>query len=276
MRQQSRVNKPRIADIPFPTVERPLEPPPGFVERAAEAGISFDAGDLERLGRFLALMLGANEVVNLTAVTDPGEAWERHILDSLTLLAVLGDLPEGARVIDVGTGGGLPGLPLAIAAPRLRFTLLDATGKKIRFVEHAARELGLGNVEAVQGRAEEEGAMGSARRGAYDAVVSRAVGRLPTLLELTTPFAKSGEEIARSEGAEGEGAGGIIALVKGQQADEELAEAKGALHLLHCRHAGTVETPTGRIVVIEKLRRTPKVYPRGNGEPKRRPLGVER
>jgi 16S rRNA (guanine527-N7)-methyltransferase len=92
-------------------------------------------------------------------------------------------------------------------------------------------------------------------------VVSRAVGRLATLLELTVPLAK---------------VGGLIVLTKGQKADEELAEAKQTLHMLHAAHAGTVDTPTGRLVVIEKLRDTPKMYPRGDGEPKRSPLGVGR
>jgi 16S rRNA (guanine527-N7)-methyltransferase len=90
-------------------------------------------------------------------------------------------------------------------------------------------------------------------------VVSRAVGRLVTLLELTVPLAR---------------VGGLIVLTKGQKADEELAEAKQALHLLHAAHAGTVDTPTGRLVVIEKLRDTPKAYPRGDGEPRKVPLGV--
>jgi len=266
---------PKTADITFPRADHPLDPPPGFVDQAAALGIAFDEGDLDRLGRYLALLIAANEVVNLTAVKDPAEAWTRHILDSLSLLAVLADLPDGARVIDVGTGGGLPGVPLAIAAPRLRFTLLDATGKKIRFLEHAVRELGLANAEPVQARAEEAAGYNAPMRGAFDAVVSRAVGRLPTLLELTVPFARAAEDAPRPNAGE-PAPGGLIALVKGQQADEELAEAKQAMHLLHAAHAGTIDTPTGRIVVVEKLRKTPRQYPRPNGEPKRRPLGAAR
>lgn len=233
-------------------------------------GIDFEPGDLDRLGRFLAMLLAANETMNLTAIKDPAEAWTRHVADSLTLLPALAQLSAGSRVIDVGSGGGLPGLPLAIVLPHLRFTLLDSTGKKAEFVRRAAAALGLSNVEVIADRAERlahdrgaravEGRAGG-HREAYDAVIARAVGRLPTLLELTVPFAKVGAPLL---------------LIKGEQADAEVAEAKGALHLLKASHVQTIATPTGRIVVIEKGAATPKLYPRADGEPKRVPLGVER
>jgi 16S rRNA (guanine527-N7)-methyltransferase len=231
-------------------------------------GLSFEPAEIERLGRFLAMLLEANRVANLTAIVHPEEAWERHILDSLTLLPLLAELPPGARVLDLGTGGGLPGVPLALCMPALSFTLVDATEKKTRIVRASVEALGLSNADVVAGRAEALGhvlgcKVGNERTGAFreafDAVVSRAVGRLATLSELAVPFAK---------------VGGLCLLIKGAKADEELAEAKGALHLLHAAHAGTVETPTGRIVVIEKLRATPRDYPRRDGEPKRSPLGV--
>ncbi len=260
----------------FPGGLTALVPPAGFVEGARAFGVEFEPADLERLGGYLALLLAGNEVVNLTAVRDAEEAWTRHVLDAMTLLPVLAEAEaegESLRVLDVGTGGGLPGLALACVLPEVSFTLLDATEKKCAFCRHAARELGLERVSVVHGRAEaaahergvrqdsggiarREGAM----RGGFDVVVSRAVGRLATLSELTVPFAR---------------VGGLCALVKGAKAEEELEEAKAALHLLHATHAGTVETPTGRIVVLEKRRETPKTYPRGNGEPKRKPLGVE-
>ncbi len=220
----------------------------------------------------MGMLLAANKAFNLTAIRDPGEAWTRHVLDSLTLLGVLAEIetPEGQslRVIDVGTGGGLPGIPLAIARQDVSVTLLDATAKKCAFLDHVAQELGLTNLEVVCARAEAAGRdrgerTGTGRRGGhremYDLVVARAVGRLATLSELTIPFAR---------------VGGLIALIKGAKADEELVEAKGALHLLHTSHAGTVQTGTGRIVVLEKQRPTPKSYPRRDGEPKRAPLGV--
>lgn len=235
-----------------------LSPPAGWVERVESLGIVFAPGEVDRLGMYLGLLMDANTRMNLTAVRDPDEAWDRHILDALTLVAVLADLPEDAVVMDVGSGGGVPGLVLACVMPKTRFVLMDATGKKCDFLRHAAGELGLETVTVLHERAEKAG-MDPDHRAGYDAVVARAVGRLATLLELTVPLAKTG---------------GMIVLTKGQKADEELAEAKRAMHMLHVAHAGTVETPTGRLVVIEKLRDTPKMYPRADGEPKRSPLGV--
>ena len=159
----------------------------------------------------------------------------------------------------MGTGGGLPGIPLAIAMPTMKFTLLEATGKKAEFLRHAIgpAALGLTNADVLSSRAEAAGREPD-RRDAYDAAVARAVGPLAVIAELTTPLVR---------------AGGLIVLVKGERADDELAAAKAALHLLHATHVGTVQTPTGRLVVLEKQRLTPKMYPRRDGEPKRAPLG---
>lgn len=250
------MNRERTNPVAEPVV--PLKAPEGFLGAAAELGVEFDAGDVERLGHYLALLLEANKAFNLTAIEEPGAAWTRHVLDSLTLLSLLSELPAGARVIDVGSGGGLPGVPLAIVMPHLKFTLLEATGKKVEFLRSVVKVLGLANVEVVSGRAERVG-RDEKQREQYDAVVARAVGRLATLAELTVPLAK---------------VGGQVLLIKGEKAEEELEEAKKALHMLHAVHAGTVLMPTGRIVVLEKPRKTPGEYPRSDGEPKRAPLGV--
>jgi len=246
-------------------------PTPEFLAAAASLGIEFEPGDLERLGRFLGLLLDANTRTNLTAITDPAEAWVRHILDALTLLPMLAELPEGARVLDIGAGGGVPALPLAIVCPHLDFTLLEATGKKADFLRRTIPALGLRNARVVQARAEAagqdrggrqpDGSRSGALREAFDAVTARAVGRLEVVSVLTVPFAKQG---------------GLVLLVKGRQAEEELAEAAEALRLLGAVHAGTVDTPTGRVVVLEKRILTPRTYPRRDGEPKRAPLGVSR
>lgn len=122
-----------------------LAPPPGFQEQADALQIRFDPGDVERLGDYLGLLLETNRQFNLTAVTEPAEAWSRHVLDSLTLMPILASI-DAAAVIDVGSGAGLPGVPLAIVMPSTRFTLLEATGKKARFIGETAAALGLDNV----------------------------------------------------------------------------------------------------------------------------------
>ena len=258
-------SKPR-ASIEINTDLAPLAPTDGFLNACEAYGLSFPAEEGERYGLFLAHMLDVNTRMNLTGITDPEEAWLKHVFDALTIVPVLADLPDRARVIDIGSGGGVPGLVLAIALPHLRFTLLDATAKKCSYLEQLAAWMRLDNVSVECGRAETLGqdrgvktgdGREGAHRGAYDAVTARAVGALNVLLELTTPFAK---------------AGGLCVYVKGAKADEELAQAKAALHALHCAHAGTVETPTGRLVVVEKLRDTPRAYPRRDGEPKRDPI----
>lgn len=230
--------------------------PEAVVAALAAQGIELEAGDAERLRGYLRALLEANERFNLTAVTDPGEAWVRHVQDSLSLVPFLAS--AGAKAaIDVGSGGGLPGMPLAIAMPDVSFTLLEATGKKAAFLEETARTLGCANVRVANERAEAAGQDHHAHRAMYDVAVSRAVGRLNVLAELTVPFVREG---------------GTVLCIKGAQAPEEVAEAKQALYRLHAQVVELVRTPTGTVVVIEKVRATPRSYPRSPGEPKRRPL----
>jgi len=240
----------------------PLIPPESFVQQCQVLGIAFDAGEVQRMGLYLALLLDANTRFNLTAITDPDQAWTRHLLDSLTLLPFLLSIdqaePGPKRIIDVGSGGGLPGIPLAIAMPQDKFVLLEATGKKARFLEDAARRLELSNVQVVTDRAEAIGQDHQQHREQYDVVIARAVGKLPVLLELTVPLAK---------------VGGFVLAMKGEQAQEEIAQSKSALHLLHAHVVDSIATPTGTIIVIQKQRKTPRIYPRRAGEPKRDPLG---
>ncbi|MFG0291928.1 MAG: 16S rRNA (guanine(527)-N(7))-methyltransferase RsmG [Phycisphaerales bacterium JB050] len=253
--------------IEFPAEVKPPAIPASFTQACEEFGLAFEPGELEGLASFLGFLLTVNEKMNLTAIRDADGAWIRHIFDALTLLPLLGEIPEGGEVADIGSGGGLPAIPLAIVLPHLKFTLIEATAKKADYLSAAVAFLGLKNVRVFNGRAEEFGQDFRTERERYDAVTARAVGRMPMLLELTVPLAKAPDPEAGIPG-------GQVILVKGEKAAEEIAEAKQAMHMLHCAHAGTVETQTGRIVVIEKLRKTPRTYPRAVGEPKRSPLGV--
>jgi 16S rRNA (guanine527-N7)-methyltransferase len=239
-----------------PGPPRAIQAPPTFLAQAECLGIAFDSGDLEKLGRYLALLLDANTRFNLTAITEPNEAWTRHILDSLTLIAPLASL-EARTVIDIGSGAGLPGLPLAIVMSDVRFTLVEATGKKARFLEQTIAQLELTNATVICERAEVIGQDHKVHREQYDVVIARAVGKLPVLLELTVPLAK---------------VGGHVLAMKGEKAAQEISEAKQALYLLHAQVSESITTPTGTIVAIEKLRKAPRVYPRKPGEPKRAPL----
>ncbi len=232
-----------------------FDPPAEIVARARPFGVDLATENGLRMGRFLDLLLGANRAFNLTAIDELDEAWERHVLDSLSLVPDLVDLDAGESVVDVGSGGGLPALPLAIVLPQLSFTLLEATGKKAQFLEETARELGLDNVHVVTDRAEAFGRGPS--RARFAAATARAVARLPVLLELTLPLVR---------------VGGRILAIKGEQADQEISEAPAALAILRGAVHAVRRTDTGTVVRIVKTAPTPEHYPRRAGEPKRNPL----
>jgi 16S rRNA (guanine527-N7)-methyltransferase len=198
---------------------------------------------------------------NLTAITGIEAIEIRHFLDSLSILSVV-DVPHGARLIDVGTGGGFPGVPLRIARPDLRLALLEATAKKIAFLQHLARVLALGDVQFLNARAEEAGHQPD-QRERYDIVVARAVAYLPILVEYLLPLARLG--------------GQCIAM-KGESAEREVAEAANALRILGGRVARieTIRLPEVAephyLVIIDKIAQTPHHYPRKPGIPAKKPL----
>ena len=217
---------------------------------------------LVRLAAYLDLLLDANTRVNLTAIKDRDEAWRRHIIDSLTLLPGFEPLAAGAKVIDVGSGGGLPGVPLAIALPEVQFTLLEATGKKARFLDDTARGLNLTNVRVINDRAESVG-QNRTHREQYDVAVCRAIGPMRELLEYTLPLVKLG---------------GRVLAMKGPKVEQELEAAADAMAVLG---AGDVKVfdayPEGFgvntvIVSLIKEQPTPKQYPRLPGSPRHEPL----
>ncbi len=221
------------------------------------------------LARYRDLLLAANRQFNLTAVRHADGIEQRLIVESLRLLPTLDRwLPStGApRLIDVGSGGGVPGLVLAIARPNVAVTLLDATGKKVAFLRDAIAALGLPRVSAVHGRAETV-AHEVDYRGAYDFATARAVASLPALCEVCLPFLRPG---------------GVALLVKGIDIADELAAARSAVPRLGGEvleapilpHRGT-ETAT-RLVVVRKTGPTPRMYPRRVGVPVKSPLGAQR
>lgn len=227
-----------------------------LIAHADRLGVTVDAEAVERFRQYRDLLLAANERFNLTAVTDPDEVELRLFADSISLLP---HVPENAaHLLDIGSGGGVPGLALAIVRPRLLVTLLDATAKKVRFLAETADLLGLDNVSAIQGRAEEL-ARGRLHRERYDAVTARAVARLVTLAELSLPFLT---------------VGGRAILPKGSAAAEELDEARYAIGLLGGRARPLIETPIEgtTLVVIDKRKPTPAAYPRTTGVPNKSPL----
>jgi 16S rRNA (guanine527-N7)-methyltransferase len=237
-----------------------------LIAGADSLGVALDDAQLDQFRRFRDLLLDANTRVNLTAITDPAEVVTRHFLDSLTcLLAVTPDQrARPLRLLDVGSGAGFPGIPLAIAFPAWSVTSLEATGKKARFQQEAVAALGLANVAVLTGRAEEF-ARKSEHRGRYDLVTARAVAALPTLLEYCCPFAHVG--------------GRIIAPKKGDLADEVAAGTKAA-SLLGAKLLAPIPITIppladGRVLLVAEQRRAcPDQYPRPAGAPAKHPLGA--
>lgn len=214
-------------------------------------GLALPAETVGQLVRYRELLLEANLQFNLTAITERDEVDERLIAESLALLPLI---PQTATsLLDIGSGGGIPGMPLAIARPDLQVTLLDATAKKVRFLDQTTAALGLSNVTPLWGRAEEL-AHDRRYREQYDVVTARAVARLTTLVEYALPFARLG---------------GTLIFPKGAGVGEELQEAEYAITTLGGK-VMPVHPPA--TVVINKVRHTPQAYPRRAGRPVKRPL----
>lgn len=213
------------------------------------------------LEKYMEGILAWNEKVNLTNITDPAEFRIKHNADSLMCV----DFPEfleAETVIDVGTGGGFPGIPLAVYAPEKHFTLLDSLNKRLKIIDELSGELGIKNITLVHGRAE-DAARAKEHREKYDLCVSRAVSNLATLSEYCLPFIK---------------VGGYLLAYKGPGAEEEVKEASKALKILGGSFVDIRETSMEeygldhRILVIKKVRNTPKAYPRKAGTPLKAPL----
>lgn len=242
------MNRPDRPALSLPEAP-PLAVPDDFRARAATLGARLDDAAVAQTARYLALLLAANAQMNLTAITEPAEVWSRHALDALSLAPLL---PPSARVVDLGSGGGVPAIPLAIARPDVRFTLVEATQKKAQFLSAVAAALGLAQVTV---RAERAEALAATHRGAFDVVTARAVARLAELVPLAAPF------LPRN---------GVCLFIKGQRAPEELVEAQRALAQHRVVHVETLPTPTGRVVVLRAEGAPPTPPPRRPAPPPRR------
>ncbi len=231
-----------------------------LAREAARLGLALEQQQLDRFERLIVALRRDKARVSLTSLVDPVDIAVKHFLDSLTILLAL---PEGTTtLIDVGTGAGFPGLPLKIARPSLRCTLVEATEKKAAWVQQTAAELGLSNVEVLAARAEDVG-HDPAYRGRFDVAAARAVAPVAVLCELCLPFVRPG--------------GRLIAQKTIAGAGVEVPAAANALRVLgarlvEVRPVNSPVLPNRVLVVIEQIGHVPDVYPRRAGIPSKRPL----
>lgn len=221
-----------------------------------QLGLSLDGETCDRLCAFGQAMVRQNEVMNLTGITEDAQVAKLHLLDSLTVMASAS--LHGKTLIDVGCGAGFPGVPLAIACPDAKITLLDSLAKRMNWLETVLPTLGIANAACVTARAEEAVA---ACRESYDYATSRAVARLNILLELTAPYVR---------------VGGAVLAMKGSAAGEELEEAKDAIRKLGLKleqvRQFSIDGATHAVIVLRKVHPTPAQFPRRFSKIKQSPL----
>ena len=236
-----------------------------FEKGLEELGITLSQDQKKQFITYYEYLVEKNKVMNLTAITEYEEVILKHFLDSLSIVKV-SDFDQnklaGKSVIDIGTGAGFPGIPLKIAFPELKITLLDSLNKRVKFLEETFALLGLENISAIHGRAEEY-AKNKAYREKYDLCVSRAVSGLATLSEYCLPYVK---------------VGGLFVSYKSGSVKEEAEAAEKAVKILggKIRDIQYFDLPGSEIsrslVIIEKVKNTPGKYPRKAGTPLREPL----
>lgn len=231
-----------------------------MMRKTLDAGLPLLGLDLpetarETLCAFGEAVVKQNAVMNLTAITEPSQVAKLHLLDSLTVLCAA-DL-AGKCLIDVGCGAGFPGVPLAIACPKAKVTLLDSLGKRVKWLEETLPQLGI-EAECLTARAEEAVAT---RREQYDFATSRAVARLNILLELTAPYVK---------------VGGAVLAMKGAAAEEELAECAQTMKKLGLKleqiRKFPIDGTAHAVIILRKVAPTPRQYPRRYAKIKQAPL----
>ncbi|CCO08323.1 16S rRNA (guanine(527)-N(7))-methyltransferase RsmG [Desulforamulus hydrothermalis] len=228
---------------------------------AQETNIPLSNHHLQLFEQYYQCLLEGNQKFNLTAITEPLEVAVKHFIDSLTCLTAV-NFPQAARLLDVGTGAGFPGLPIKIYRPDLNVTLMDSLNKRIVFLKETLNTLGLSNIQAVHDRAEDFGRRPADREN-YDIVVSRAVARLAVLAEYCLPCVKPG---------------GYFISQKGPDIEQEVQEAARAIKILggQLTEVKKIQLPLigdGRsLVVIKKIQPTPATYPRKAGLPAKKPI----
>lgn len=232
-----------------------------LVDGCGEFGVMLTNEQIDQFTKYFEILVEWNKVMNLTGITDFEEVLVKHFVDSLAVAKIV-DMKDVKSVIDIGTGAGFPGIPLKIAFPHLKITLLDSLKKRIGFLNEVIAQLGLQNIETIHGRAEEYAKQKSYRES-YDLCVSRAVANLAALTEYCLPYVS---------------AGGKFIPYKSGKIEEELAESKNAVKILggdisdvkkFCLPSSDIERS---FIIIEKVKKTPGKYPRKAGLPTREPL----
>ena len=222
-------------------------------------GVRFSVEQIEQFYKYMNLLIEWNEKMNLTAITEPKEIILKHFIDSITILKYIDD---NSKLVDVGTGAGFPGVPLSIMNPTLKITLVDSLNKRLIFLQEVVKELNLKNIEIVHARAEEFG-QNKNYREKFDKSVSRAVANLATLSEYLVPLVKIG---------------GKIISMKASNAKEEINDAQKAIEVLggkieKIEEFDLPESDIGRtIIIIDKNKCTPAIYPRKAGTPAKEPI----
>lgn len=228
-------------------------------KRAKQFQINLFEKEQNQFYQYMQLLLEWNTKINLTAITEPKEVLTKHFIDSISIVPYI---EENAKVLDIGTGAGFPGIPLKIVLPQNHLTLLDSLNKRINFLNEVITSLKLEGIEAIHGRAEEF-CRTAERRESYDIVTSRAVAKLNVLLEYMLPFVKIG---------------GKCICMKSLEIDEELEDAKRAIEVLGGKleeiRTITLENTdiTRKIIIIKKVKETPEKYPRKAGTPVKEPI----
>jgi 16S rRNA (guanine527-N7)-methyltransferase len=230
-----------------------------FKSGLLELHIDLTQNQMEQFLKYYELLVETNKVMNLTAITDFDEVIEKHFLDSLSLCRVY-DLTKKVRIIDMGTGAGFPGIPLKIAFPEVELVLADSLNKRIKFLQDVIDTLGLTRITAIHGRAEEI-ARNKEYREQFNLCVSRAVANLSTLSEYCIPFVKEG---------------GSFISYKSGEIEDETENAKKAIAVLGGKlkeiYKFNLYEQKRSFVIIEKVKKTPKTYPRKAGTPTKEPL----